>query len=86
MYVIVFSYKLSALLWRSHPKNTLCQKFVHPKDPVVWHEESNIVNAVKCQEACQDLYIGEAKQPLAKHLFIDFYIYCVQMFHDCLNV
>lgn len=39
MYVIVFSYKLSALLWRSHPKNKLCQKFVHPKDPVVRHEE-----------------------------------------------
>lgn len=39
MYVIVLSYKLSALLWRSHPKNTLCQKFVHPKDPVVRHEE-----------------------------------------------
>ena len=50
------------------PQNTLRQKLVHPKDRVPRHKQSNIVYAVKCQEDCQDLYIGETKQRLARRM------------------
>ncbi|KAL3973539.1 TIMELESS-interacting protein [Sarotherodon galilaeus] len=50
------------------PQNTLRQKLVHPKDRVPRHKQSNMVYAVKCQEDCQDLYIGETKQPLMKRM------------------
>ncbi|XP_051781539.1 uncharacterized protein LOC127527292 [Erpetoichthys calabaricus] len=49
-------------------QNTLRQRLVHPKDRVPRHKQSNIVYAVKCQEECRDLYIGETKQPLAKRM------------------
>ena len=48
------------------PQNTLRQRLVHPKDRVPQHKQSNVVYAVKCLEDCQELYIGETKQPLAK--------------------
>ena len=50
------------------PLNTLRQKLVHPKDRVPRHKQSNVVYAVKCQEDCSDLYIGETKQTLAKRM------------------
>ncbi len=45
---------------------TLRQRLVHPKDRIPKHQISNVVNAIECSEECEDLYIGETKQPLAQ--------------------
>ncbi|XP_065326070.1 uncharacterized protein LOC135932513 [Pelmatolapia mariae] len=50
------------------PSNTLRQKLVHPKDKTPKHKLNNVVYVVQCSEECPDLYIGETKQPLHKHM------------------
>jgi len=51
------------------PSNTLRQKLVHPKDKTSKDKLSNIVYAIQCQDTdCQELYIGETKQTLAKRM------------------
>ncbi len=52
------------------PTNTLRQKLVHPKDKPSKDKISNIVYAIQCADSdCQDLYIGETKQTLAKRMY-----------------
>ncbi|XP_050924570.1 uncharacterized protein LOC127140827 [Lates calcarifer] len=50
------------------PGNTLKQRLVHPKDRTPHTHKSNLVYAVQCNEECNDLYIGETKQPLHKRM------------------
>ena len=50
------------------PKNTVRQKLVHPKDKTPRQKLSNVVYAVQCSEECNDLYIGETKQPLHRRM------------------
>ena len=51
------------------PKNTLRQALVHPKDKQPKDRQSNIVYAIQCQDSgCEELYIGETKQTLAKRM------------------
>lgn len=47
------------------PGNTLRQRLVHPKGKTSRHKLSDVV---KCSEGCNDLYIGETKPPLHKHM------------------
>ena len=52
------------------PKNTLRQALVHPKDKQPKDKQSNIVYAIQCKDSgCDDLYIGETKQTLAKRMY-----------------
>ncbi len=50
------------------PMTTLRQRLVHPKDRIPKHQRSNVVYAVECSEECEDLYIGETKQPLYRRM------------------
>ena len=52
------------------PTNTLRQKLVHPKDKPSKDKISNIVYAIQCDDTdCQESYIGETKQTLAKRMY-----------------
>ena len=52
------------------PGNTLRQRLVHPKDKVPKDKKNNVVYGIQCKSnGCQELYIGETKQPLAKRMY-----------------
>ena len=50
------------------PSNSLRQRLVHPKDKSPRHKQCNVVYALQCQKECNQLYIGETKQPLNKYM------------------
>ena len=56
------------ILVHFRPCNTVKQKLVHLKDKTPKHKLYNVVYAVQRSEDCTDLYIGETKQPLHKHM------------------
>ncbi|XP_072047005.1 uncharacterized protein [Amphiura filiformis] len=75
-YVSDLSEKLRRIFSQHHipvtfkPTNTLRQKLVHPKDKPPKDKQSNIVYAIECKvNNCQDLFIGETKQTLAKRMY-----------------
>ena len=39
------------------------QRLVYTKDKTPRHKQSNVVNAIQCQEECNKLYIGEINIP-----------------------
>ena len=50
------------------PSNKLRQKLIHPKDKTLRHKHSSVVSAIQCKEECNELYIGETKQPLHRRM------------------
>ncbi|XP_072177261.1 uncharacterized protein [Diadema setosum] len=75
-YVSGLSEKIRRIFSKHHipvsfkPTNTLRQMLVHPKDKTPKDQQNNVVYAIQCKDdECDELYIGETKQTLAKRMY-----------------
>ena len=52
------------------PYNTIRNILVHPKDKLPKEKKPNVIYGIKCGEPkCNETYIGETSQPLAKRMY-----------------